>query len=386
VVGIMAIEIKKAEDQFFVLPTCHYQVLEDVSSLEGGMDAYEISINQIILAPNSVLPIEVKNDPLKLRLEANLDSSIKDARSCFSEDMSIIEDLELIKKGLFDVEGSAAELVEAFSMAGPRGNVNIDIEDFSSRIQESQRSIAANIQKIKDKLHSSLPQDNKQSSLTGVRMFLLVLIMLFIVYGFIVLSKSYRVSRYLLRLNGAIFRMRDNDFSSKEISTELNPVNDSELFELYDAVSSTAIKMDTELMDAKKNLDVLGDELSRYKAVSKYMTDIMNSLHDGIMITNDILKVSFVNLAFEKMWRVKRTTLLDKDAKELALINSVKGWKEALSKTLYAGVNSAKVVSIDVESKGSDKSSNKKLKMYIMPLKDLNAKEVTGTITIIKLA
>ncbi len=382
----MAIEIKKAEDQFFVLPTCHYQVLEDVSSLEGGMDAYEISINQIILAPNSVLPIEVKNDPLKLRLEANLDSSIKDARSCFSEDMSIIEDLELIKKGLFDVEGSAAELVEAFSMAGPRGNVNIDIEDFSSRIQESQRSIAANIQKIKDKLHSSLPQDNKQSSLTGVRMFLLVLIMLFIVYGFIVLSKSYRVSRYLLRLNGAIFRMRDNDFSSKEISTELNPVNDSELFELYDAVSSTAIKMDTELMDAKKNLDVLGDELSRYKAVSKYMTDIMNSLHDGIMITNDILKVSFVNLAFEKMWRVKRTTLLDKDAKELALINSVKGWKEALSKTLYAGVNSAKVVSIDVESKGSDKSSNKKLKMYIMPLKDLNAKEVTGTITIIKLA
>jgi hypothetical protein len=112
----------------------------------------------------------------------------------------------------------------------------------------------------------------------------------------------------------------------------------------------------------------------------------MNSLHDGVMITNDILKVSFVNLAFEKMWRVKRTTLLDKDAKELALINSVKGWKESLSKTLYSGVNSTKVVSIDVESKGSDKSSNKKLKMYIMPLKDLNAKEVTGTITIIKLA
>lgn len=381
-IGLTAYELNRVRNTFMGKPQCYRQVLDQASVLEGLLLSYELDINRMISSPRSYLPAEVETNPLRLRIEEKLENMDSMSKTCEGSYEQMLGYLELIRKDIRDIDVSSAGLIEAFSSMDNRNQTLFNVGNFTAIIQNSQLMALRHTAEFKTFLSPKTATEKEGSPFLGARMYLWVLIVISIVFCLLLLSKSYNVSRYILKLNKAVFAMRDNDFSSKEISTEMVPSQDSELFELYDAVSSIAIRVDSELKEAKGRIYDLDDELSRHKAVSSYTTAIINSLSDGIMVTNDILKVSFVNSAFEKFWRIKRSSIIDQDAKELPFIRLIKGWKEGLSKALYSSLNSTKIISLEAEYKLSEKGSSKKVSLYIIPLKDALGKEIIGTVTV----
>jgi len=381
-VGFTAYELNRVRSTYMGKPACYRQLLDQTSVMDGMLRSYEFEINRMISSPRSYLPAEVENNPLRSRIEEQLGDISSGLIACEGSYDAVAPMLDLIRNDIRGIDVSSSGLIEAFSSADPRNQNPINIGNFTSIIQSSQVQVLRHVSELKTVLSPRSGSEKESSPFIGARMYLWTLIVLCIVFCIIILAKSYSVSRYILKLNKAVFEMRDNDFSSKEISTEMIPSQEAELFELYDAVSSTAIRVDSELKEAKGRIYDLEDEISRHKLISSYTTAIINSLNDGVMVTNDILKVSFINAAFEKFWRIKRNSIIDQDARELPFIRLVKGWKEGLSKVLYSSLGNTKSISLEAEYKLSEKGSSKKVKLHILPLKDAEGKEIIGTVTI----
>lgn len=381
-IGYTAYKLNSTQTALLGVPQCYYQLLDQTNVLDGLLNAYEYDVNGMIAAPTSYTTFSVENSPLRKRIEENLDLLTVNARSCADSYNAVGSDLELLKKSLRDISVATSGLIEAFSSGDPKNQSLVNVGNFTGIIQSAQVSASEYTRKIKSALTSKTPMGAKKHLFVETRLALWMLMLVCIVFCFILLSKSYRVSRSIMRIKDAALKIKHSSFKSQDIISLMGNPHDAELFDLYDAVSSVALMMELDIQEQKQRIYDLDDELSRHKVISTYTTAIINSLNDGIMVTDDLLKVSFVNASFEKFWRVKRSSLVDQDAKELPFIRLVKGWKDGLSKALYSGLAGSKPVTFEAEYRLSEKNSTRKVKFYILPLKDSKGKEIIGTVTI----
>ncbi len=381
-IAYTAYELNRTQSVIFGVPPCYNELLEESNFIGGLFNAYEYEVNKMIASPRSYSTSDIENNPLARRISEKTASIMMNSRSCAGAYDAIGSELELLSKSLRDINLATGGLIEAFSSSDPRNQDLLNVGSFTNIIQSAQLTITDNISQIKKVLASKNPLGSNKQLFEVSRAFLLILMLTCILFCVVILVKSYRVSRYLLRLKEVLFKIKRGEVNTKELMSYVGDPVDSELFELYDSVSGISMMVEDYTKEQKERTYNLNDELSRYKVISTYTTSIINSLSDGVMVTDDILKVSFVNASFEKFWRVKRTSIIDQDAKELPFIRLVKGWKEALSKVLYSGVSGSKAISFEAEYRLSEKTSAKKVKFYILPLKDSQGKEIIGTVTL----
>jgi len=381
-IGYISHQLNKTQAYMLGTPQCYYQVSDQTSFIEGLLNAYEFDVNGMIANPRSFVPSDVDNNPLRKTIEERLESLVVNSKSCETAYDAIGSDLDRLKKSLRDIAVATTGLIEAFSSKDPKNQTLINVGNFTGIIQSSQVSATNYTSQIKKTLASKTSMGTKKQFFTESRFALLVLMFVCIVFCAILVIKSYMVSRFILGTKKAVLKINKDGFSAKDVSSSISTPKDAELFELYDSVTSIATMIENEFGEQKRKIYVLDDDLSRHKVISTYTTGIINALQDGIMVTDDLLKVSFINASFEKFWRVKRTSVIDQDAKELPFIRLVDGWKDGLSKALYSSLSGAKFVTFEGEYRLSEKATAQKVTFYILPLKDERGKNIIGTVTV----
>jgi signal transduction histidine kinase len=184
-----------------------------------------------------------------------------------------------------------------------------------------------------------------------------------------------RVSNFVKAVNTSLEDIRDGHYNAEEISQNIPFASETEFFELADKVTRLSSLIYNDVTLNKENVKKLEDEVLRLKNITTYTTSILNSLDSGIMVTDSLLRVSFVNYEFEKFWRIKRSSVVDTVVEDLPFIRLIDGWKDALK--------SGKPCYFKSKYKLTGKKS-KEVDFCVMPLKDANGKDSIGTITLTK--
>ncbi len=381
-IGYTSHQLNKTQKGLLGVPQCYGQISDQTNFIEGLLNAYEYDVNGMIANPRSFSVSDVENNPLRKTIEERLESLVVDSKYCATAYDAIGSDLDRLKKSLRDLSVATAGLIEAFSSKDPKNQTLINVGNFTGIIQSSQVSATNYTSEIKKELADKTSVGTKKQFFTQFRFALLALTFFCIVFCAILIIKSYRVSRFILSIKNAVRKIKKEGFSANDISSSISAPKDAELFELYDSVTSVATMVENEFGDKKRKIYGLEDDLSRHKVISTYTTAIINALQDGIMVTDDLLKVSFINASFEKFWRVKRNSVIDQDAKDLPFIRLVDGWKDGLSKALYSNLSVPKLITFEAEYRLSEKNATQKVMFYILPLKDERGKNIIGTVTV----
>ena len=211
-------------------------------------------------------------------------------------------------------------------------------------------------------------------------LFVLWVLDIVFIIGMVVYSK--KVSNYIFMVTDCVSKIKDDQFTPDDISNNI-PIHDEiELFELADKITHLAKTIHDDSSGYKDRIHYLEGDNTKHKIVSAYMSSIFNSIDVAVMSTDSLLKVSFVNAEFERLWKMKRSSVVDTDVADLPFIKMIKGWSDALSKTVM-GDNKKEIITFKGEFKISTKTK-RNLEFHVMPLKDQNTRDILGSLTVIR--
>ena len=355
-----------------------------LSELKADFESYRFEVNKIVSAPTSYISDDVKNSVYKLQTENQIYKIKRMAESYGLYVDSVTEADKAFKNYVV----AASAIVDAFSSSADMDSQKeTNIQSFADIMKNNEAAFNVAITDLDKKV-----SDNMVLGTSAVRSyfsnagFWVWTLFIFMVFSFAALLLYVtRVSNFVKAVNTSLEDIRDGHYDMDDLSANIPMVSESEFFELADKVTKIASLIYNDTTINKDKLSNYEDEIQRLKAITSYTTAILNSLDSGIMVTDNLLRVSFVNYEFEKFWRVKRSSVIDSGIEDLPFVRLVKGWKDALKKSVSDSSTEVKPFYFQ----GSYKSTSKKTKdvdMCIMPLKDSTGKEVIGTITLTKLS
>lgn len=373
------------QDKRFFIPAS-----KELSYLEALFSSYQLETNKMISQPAKYDPYDIQNNPLKVQIDEKLELLSRMVYSFSSrynvEDAAKHMDLlENISKSFRNYNVSATAVVEAFSKEDRSDNQGfINISEFVSIIRKSEDSIVRDLnslsydwgQKIVLGTKSLAKQFNSMTViLTILWIVLLLSLVLFAWYG-------RSLSDKVMAAAGALSKLISGRYSPNDLISRLPNAGDLETFELLDGVSKLSKSINDDAEGFRNRINFLENDNARNKVVATYTSAILNSLDTAILVTDDLLRVSFVNESFEKIWKIKRSSVIDAELVDLPFVRMVEGWKEALLKVVLSDTKD-----VEFNFKGEFKVSTKtkkKLEFKIMPLKTSSGKERLGTVSIMR--
>ncbi|MFH1223711.1 MAG: hypothetical protein V1647_05155, partial [Pseudomonadota bacterium] len=336
--------------------------IKDISAVKSYFEAYQFEVNKMISEPSKYSASGLSGTPLRKTVEIKLDA---------------IGDDEL-KRIFKNYNVSAEAVLGVFADQSKVQNIE-GINNFVEMLKVSSEGFSAQTDKMSAALETAIntSASDFDKNMSGMAMAVFIIAALCVAFVMLCFFYFRRSSIFIRKVSNAVLRMQNLNFNKSDISDAVPFINDEALFELSDRVTSLAGIVSDNMSWLKGHAKSLEDDAERGKLVATYMSSIMNSVDIGIMVTDNLLKVSFINSEFEKFWRIKRARIVDMDVDDLPFMRLVKGWKEALEKTLRIG-------STNVVTAGDSKSRKSKALFSVAPLKSSDGKDVIGTITVMQ--
>jgi hypothetical protein len=373
------------KDKKFYVP-----MSRDVAGLEGLFQSYQMNINKMISEPAKYSVYDIQNSPLKSQIEGKIEKISQATANFYStvndqESKKYADSSDTINKSFRNYNLSAMAIVEAFTTEGKESNQEfVNINKFFTIIKDSETSIITGINSLADSMDEKivLGSVNAHHHFNRVMAFLFILWAIYIGAMLAMIIYSKKVSSYLFKISGAMAKIKSGQFDPEEISNSIPLVDEAELFELADKVTRLAKTVHEESTGYRDRISYLENDNARQKIIATYTTSMINSINVAVMVTDSLLKVSFVNAEFERLWKIKKTSVVDVEITDLPFIRMVDGWKDALSKVIL-GDGKKSLMTFNGEYKVSSKAK-KELEFQIMPLREQNAKDILGTLTIVR--
>jgi hypothetical protein len=345
---------------------------QSLSELKANFESYRFEVNKIVSAPTTYSAEDIKNSIFKTQTENQI---LKIQRMAANYDM-YSQKVEEADKAFKNYVVAAAAIVDAFSSSADMDSQKEEnIKSFSEIMKNNDAAFTTALSELDNQV-----QQNMVLGTTVVRSYfanagfwiLMLFIFMFLSFCALYIYVS-RVSNFVKAVNTSLEDIRDGHYNAEEISQNIPFASEMEFFELADKVTRLSSLIYNDVTLNKENISKLENEVLKLKTVTTYTTAILNSLDMGIMVTDSLLKVSFVNYEFEKFWRIKRNHVVDTVVEDLPFIRLIDGWKDALK--------SGKTSCFKSKYKLAGKKS-KDVDFCVMPLKDANGKASIGTITI----
>jgi len=373
------------KDKSFYVP-----ISREVAALGGLFQSYRLNINKIVSEPTKYSTYEIQNSPLKSQIDMELEKISQTIVNFYSKDQEqetkkYLDNVDTISKLFRDYNVAAMAVVQALAQENQRkGQESVDVDKFVSIVKDSDSAILSSINGLTDTLDErvTLGSINTHRYFDIVMKLLFILWVLDIVFiiGMVVYSK--KVSNYIFMITDCVSKIKDDQFSPEDISNNIPIHDEAELFELADKVTHLAKTIHDNASGYKDRIHYLEGDNNKHKIIAAYMSSIFNSVDMAVMTTDSLLKVSFVNGEFERLWKMKRASLVDTDIAALPFIKTISGWGNALSKTVM-GNNKKDIITFKGEFKTSTKSK-RNLEFHVMPLKDQNTRDILGSLTVIR--
>lgn len=347
---------------------------QSLSELKANFDSYRFEVNKIVSSPTSYSSDDIKTSIFKIQTENQILKLQKMAET-YPVYSTKLDEANKAFKNYFV---AAAAIVDAFSTSADMDSQReANINSFSEIMKNNEAAFTTTLSDL-----DSTVANNMILGTSAVRSyfssagFWTWTLFIFMVLSFTALYFYVtRVSNFIKAVNTSLEDIRDGHYSPEDISSNIPLVSEAEFFELADKVTRISSLIYNDLTINKDKVKNLEDDILRLRTITTYTTSILNSLDSGIMVTDNLLKVSFVNYEFEKFWRVKRSSVVDAGVEDLPFIRLIDGWKDALK--------SGKTKYFTSTYKTTGKKS-KDVDFCVMPLKDSTGKESIGTITLTK--
>ncbi|MBN1114426.1 MAG: hypothetical protein JXA66_03725 [Oligoflexia bacterium] len=306
-----------------------------VEAFKKGFELYKYDINRLIATGRPLKYSDIVNNPLRKSLAAG------------------IQEITVLAQAFDDYNRNLPKSGEAELL-----RVIADIEKplFAAR---------------KDETGSLF------STLGFIRIIIILILLALPVFALMIYLKAGALSANLGKTTEAVRNMEYSDFDPDVVSGRIPLVaeTESEFFELASVLSRLAYIIHGEKQRIYDYAEKAENENSRHRILTSYANAILNSLDVGIMVTDNLNKVSYVNSAFETYWRVHRGAILEQDISELAFVGLIKGWKEALL---------TPPASFTGRYKMSGTSPMKEIMFSVLPVYDKTGREKLGTVSITK--
>lgn len=375
------------KDKVFFIP-----LTKELTELNGLYQSYEMNINKIASEPANYSVYQIQNSPLKALIEAKIDRISQMMNTFYAKNPHLdskqyLDNMEQLKKSFKDYNVAIVAIVqglknEDFSKNQEFAFVNID--KFYNIVKDADTSVSSAINSIITLLDDSVTIGSKNTSLhLGIVVkflfFIWIIDVAFIVWMFIY---SRKISSYISKVSNAVAKIDKHEFDLNDV-TNLPIIVEKELFELGDIVTKLAKNIHDGTSGYRDRISYVETDNTRQKIIATYTTSILNSMNVPVMVTDNLLKVSFVNAEFEKLWKVKKTNMVDVEIADLPFVRVVEGWHDSLSKIMLSD-GKKDLISFNGEFRVSTKAK-RKLELHIMPLRDQNpTRDILGTVTIIR--
>jgi nitrogen fixation/metabolism regulation signal transduction histidine kinase len=373
------------QDKRFFIPSN-----KELSYLEAMFRSYQLDVNKMISQPAKYDPYDIQNNPLKLEIDEKLELLSRMIYSFYSrynidEAAKHMDLVENISKSFRNYNVSASAVVEAFS----EQNISVDkgfsnISEFVSIIRKSEDDILKAINDLSYDWNQKvvLGTKNLAKQFNGMTVVLTILWLVLLISLVAVAWYAKNLSDKIMFANTTLSKIATGRYSPIDIISHLPNASNFEVFELLNSISKLSNSIYDDMEGFKNRINFLENDNARNKVVATYTSSILNSIDTAILVTDDMLRVSFVNDEFEKIWKIKRSNLIDSELIDLPFVRMVGGWKEALSNVLLS--DSKKT---ELSFKGNFKVSTKtkkNLEFRIMPLKTNSSKKILGTVSIMR--
>lgn len=375
------------KDKVFFIP-----LTKEITELNGLYQSYEMNINKIASEPANYSVYQIQNSPLKALIEAKIDRILQMMNTFYAKNPHLdskqyLDNMEQLKKSFKDYNVAIVAIVqglknEDFSKNQEFAFVNID--KFYSIVKDADTSVSSAINSIITLLDDSVTIGSKNTSLhLGIvvkfLLFIWIIDVAFIVWMFIY---GRKVTSYITKVSNAVAKIDKHEFDVND-ATNIPIRGEKELFELGDKVSKLAKNIHDGTSGYRDRISYVETDNTRQKIIATYTTSILNSMNVPVMVTDNLLKVSFVNAEFEKLWKVKKANMVDVEIADLPFVRVVEGWHDSLSKIMLSD-GKKDLISFNGEFRVSTKAK-RKLELHIMPLRDQNpTRDILGTVTIIR--
>ncbi len=347
---------------------------QSLSELKANFESYRFEVNKIVSAPASYSADDIKNSIYKTQTEGNLSK----IRSMASNYDSYLKKIEEVDKAFKNYVVASSAIVEAFSSSADMDSKKEEnIKNFSEIMKSNDAAFFATLYELDNEVSQNtvLGISVVRSYFKNAGLWILALLLLMLLSFCALYIYVSKVSNFVKAVNTSLEDIRDGHYNAEEISQNIPLASELEFFELADKVTRLSTLIYNDVTLNKENITKLENEVLRLKTINAYTVSILNSLDMGIMVTDSLLRVSFVNYEFEKFWRVKRSSVVDTVVEDLPFIRIIDGWKDALKL--------GKLSSFNAKYKLTGKKS-KDVTFYVMPLKDHGGKGNIGTITLTK--
>jgi len=347
---------------------------QSLSELKVNFDSYRFEVNKIVSAPTSYTSDDIKNSIFKMQTENQISKLQK-----MSEKYPVYSTkLDEANKAFKNYFVAAAAIVDAFSSSADMDSQRAaNINSFSDIMKSNEAAFTATLETLDVTVAKNMILGTSvvRSYFSNAGLWVWTLF-IFMFFSFAALYFYVtKVSVFIKAVNTSLEDIRDGHYSPDEISSNIPLTSEAEFFELADKVTRISSLIYNDININKESIKNLEDEILRLRTITTYTTSILNSLDSGIMVTDSLLRVSFVNYEFEKFWRIKRSAVVDSGVEDLPFIRLIDGWKEALT--------SGKTKYFTSSYKTTSKKS-KNVDFCVMPLKDSTGKAAIGTITLTK--
>jgi len=329
----------------------------DIHYVQGMFGAYQFEVNRMISSPSGYSASDVSTSPIRRTIEEKLEN---------------IGDDDL--KKIFRNYNVSVEAVLGVFSAGKESRDVEGINNFVDMIKSSSDSFNARTEEISNditsKITASASNFERNVSRAGIVVFALLLFCAVFVVSFFVYAN--RATSFIKKVGDAVKRMHGLNFNKSDVSDSIPFAHEEEFFELSDRVTNLATVISDNMKWMNERSTSMENDAERGKLVATYITSIMNSINIGIMVTDNLLRVSFVNSEFEKFWRVKRSRIVDVDVNDLPFMRLINGWKDTLERTLK---DNGKTTTPSV-------LRTSRVLLSVMPMRSSDGREVIGTITV----
>ncbi len=373
------------QDKRFFIPAN-----KELSYLEALFASYQLETNKMMSQPAKYDPYDIQNNPLKVQIDEKLELlsrmiysfSSRYNMEDFAKNLDLIEN---ISKSFRNYNVSATAIVEAFSKEARSDNQGfLNISEFVSIIRKSEDSIIRDINSLSHDWSQKIVLGSKSLARQFNSMTVILTILWIVLLLSMVLFAWYgkNLSDKIMAAAQALSKLLSGRYSPSDLISRLPNASDLEIFELLDGVSKLSKSISDDAEGFRNRINFLENDNARNKVVATYTSAILNSLDVAILVTDDLLRVSFVNESFEKIWKIKRSSVIDAELVDLPFVRMVEGWKDALSKVVLSETRD-----VGFNFKGEFKVSTKtkkKLEFKIMPLKSSSGKELLGTVSIMR--
>ncbi|MEI6092218.1 MAG: hypothetical protein WCQ47_00865 [bacterium] len=376
------------KDKVFFIP-----LTKEVTELNGLFQSYQLNINKIASEPANYTVYQIQNSPLKALIESKIDKISQMITTFYTNNPDLeakkyLNNIEQVKKSFKDYNVAIVAIVQGLKVEDVNKNQEfafVNIDKFYNIVKDADASVSTSINSIIASLDDSITTGSKDTSLRlGIVVkflfFIWIIDVAFIFWMFIYIKK---ISSYIAKVASSVAKIDKNEFDIKDVTDSIPILSEKELFELGDKVTSLARNIYEGTNGFRNRISYVETDNTRQKIIANYTTAILNSMDTAVMVTDNLLKVSFVNAEFEKLWKVKNTSMVDVEIADLPFVRVVEGWHDSLSKIMLSD-GKKDLISFSGEFRVSTKAK-RNLELHIMPLRDQNpTRDMLGTVTIIR--